>query len=157
MSMSRKTWDELEKNITGDPCSLLGIMHTMLSKEIEEQIETEELGGPFDEEWIKDMQLKKEVKDTFEKLVERCKERQEEIKREEMKLAEVSIPVQRMVERKQAIQRGKIQRAKEERKEPKIQVAKEMGGFKSYTEKEFIDTFSPKVDKPPKKPPYVKA
>ena len=41
--------------------------------------------------------------------------------------------------------------------EKKIQVAKEHGGFKSQTEKEFIDTFSPKVDKPPKKPPYVKA
>ena len=73
MIINNKEAEVLWSAMIGTPCETLEILYDILDNEIEEQLKTEELAGPFDEEWIKDMQIKKEIKETFEKLVKKCK------------------------------------------------------------------------------------
>lgn len=42
-----------------------------LGIDIEEQVKAEELGGPFDEEWVKSQQLKLQVKEDLQDIIDR--------------------------------------------------------------------------------------
>lgn len=42
-----------------------------LGIDIEEQVKAEEMGGPFDEEWVKSHQLKLQVKEDLQDIIDR--------------------------------------------------------------------------------------
>lgn len=58
-----------------DICTILDTLYHVVSDDIEENIETEKLAGPFNEDWEKGMIFKQEMKKELRDLTVTCKDK----------------------------------------------------------------------------------
>jgi len=75
----KPSYIQLNAFITDSPCVAVNMLYHMLDIDINRDLETEEFAGPFDEEWIKNLKEKQQIRDKFKDIVEKC-EKERKIK-----------------------------------------------------------------------------